>query len=81
MNIQVNWLNEELATTGQIMPEDLDKLKEQLIKLKAFSEDEHFWSDNVKAKKVMVEINEVEQNINLVAGYENRISEVNDYFK
>ena len=28
MNIQVNWLNQELATSGQIMPEDLDKLKE-----------------------------------------------------
>ena len=59
---------------------DLDNLKEQLIKLRALSEEEHFWSDNVKAKKVMVEISEVEQNINLVAGYENRINEVNDYF-
>ena len=28
MNIQFNWLNDELATSGQIMPEDIYKLKE-----------------------------------------------------
>ena len=28
MNIQVNWLNDELATSGQIAPEDIIKLKE-----------------------------------------------------
>ena len=52
----------------------------QLIDLKAQSETEKFWSDNQKAKKVMVEINEIEQNINLISNFENRLKEANDYF-
>jgi len=59
---------------------DLGSLKKQLINLKAQSEVEGFWSDNEKARKVMVEISEIEQNINLISDFENKIKEVNDYF-
>ena len=59
---------------------DSGSLKKQLINLKAQSEVEGFWSDNEKARKVMVEISEIEQNINLISDFENKIKEVNDYF-
>ena len=59
---------------------DLGSLKKQLINLKAQSEVEGFWSDNEKARKVMVEISEIEQNIDLISDFENKIKEVNDYF-
>ena len=59
---------------------DLGSLKKQLINLKAQSEVEGFWSDNEKARKVMVEISEIEQNIDLISNFENKIKEVNDYF-
>ena len=59
---------------------DSGSLKKQLINLKAQSEVEGFWSDNEKARKVMVEISEIEQNIGLISDFENKIKEVNDYF-
>ena len=59
---------------------DSGSLKKQLINLKAQSEVEGFWSDNEKARKVMVEISEIEQNIDLISDFENKIKEVNDYF-
>ena len=59
---------------------DLGSLKKQLINLKAQSEVEGFWSDNEKARKVMVEISEIEQNIDLISDFENKIKEVNDYY-
>ena len=59
---------------------DSGSLKKQLINLKAKSEVEGFWSDNEKARKVMVEISEIEQNIDLISDFENKIKEVNDYF-
>ncbi len=59
---------------------DLGSLKKQLINLKVQSEVEGFWSDNEKARKVMVEISEIEQNIDLISDFENKIKEVNDYF-
>ena len=59
---------------------DLGSLKKQVINLKAQSEVEGFWSDNEKARKVMVEISEIEQNIDLISDFENKIKEVNDYF-
>ena len=59
---------------------DLGSLKKQVINLKAQSEVEGFWSDNEKARKVMVEISEIEQNIGLISDFENKIKEVNDYF-
>jgi peptide chain release factor 2 len=59
---------------------DSGSLKKQLVNLKAQSEVEGFWSDNEKARKVMVEISEIEQNIDLISDFENKIKEVNDYF-
>ena len=59
---------------------DSEKLKKQLLTLKNQSEDQNFWSDNDKAKKVMVEISELEQKLNLVERFENKISEVEDYY-
>ena len=59
---------------------DLEKLQKQLFKLKALSEEENFWSDNEKAKKVMVEISELDQNIKLISDFEKKITEVKDYF-
>ena len=59
---------------------DPENLKKQLIKLKSQSEEENFWSDNDLAKRVMVEISELEQNINLISNFEFKINEVNDYF-
>ena len=59
---------------------DLENLQKQLFKLKALSEEENFWSDNEKAKKVMVEISELDQNIKLISDFEKKITEVKDYF-
>ena len=59
---------------------DSESLKKQLINLRAQSEVEGFWLDNEKARKVMVEISEIEQNIDLISDFENKIKEVNDYF-
>ncbi len=59
---------------------DSENLHRQLINLKAQSETEKFWSDNLKAKKVMVEISELEQDIQLISNFENRLKEVTEYF-
>ena len=59
---------------------DLENLQKQLLKLKALSEEENFWSDNNKAKKVMVEISELDQNIKLISDFEKKITEVKDFF-
>ena len=59
---------------------DLENLQKQLFKLKALSEEESFWSDNEKAKKVMVEISELDQSIKLISDFENKITEVKDFF-
>ena len=59
---------------------DLENLQKQLFKLKALSEEENFWSDNEKAKKVMVEISELDQSIKLISDFEKKITEVKDYF-
>ena len=59
---------------------DLENLQKQLFKLKALSEEENFWSENEKAKKVMVEISELDQNIKLISDFEKKITEVKDYF-
>ena len=59
---------------------DLENLQKQLFKLKALSEEENFWSDNEKAKKVMVEISELDQNIKLISDFEKKLldKKVND---
>ena len=59
---------------------DFENLQKKLFKLKALSEEENFWSDNEKAKKVMVEISELDQNIKLISDFEKKITEVKDYF-
>ncbi len=59
---------------------DLENLQKQSFKLKALSEEENFWSDNEKAKKIMVEISELDQNIKLISDFEKKITEVRDYF-
>ena len=51
---------------------DLEKLQKQLLKLKAISEEENFWSDNDKARKVMVEISELDQSIKLISDFEKK---------
>ena len=60
---------------------DSNALEAQLSNLKIQSEEKDFWSDNDKAKKIMVEISELEQKINLISDYETKINEVNEYFK
>ena len=60
---------------------DSNALKAQLSNLKIQSEKKDFWSNNDKAKKIMVEISELEQKINLISEYETKINEVNEYFK
>ena len=59
---------------------DLENLQKQLLKLKALSEEENFWSENDKARKVMVEISELDQSIKLISDFEKKITEVKDYF-
>ena len=59
---------------------DSENLKKKLFKLKAQTENQNFWNDHNYAKKVMVQINELEQNINLITKFENKIIEVRDYF-
>ena len=54
---------------------DLENLQKQLFKLKALSEEENFWSDNEKAKKVMVEISELDQSVKLISDFENKITQ------
>ena len=59
---------------------DLEKIQKQLFKLKALSEEENFWSDNEKAKKVMVEISELDQSVKLISDFEKKITAGKDYF-
>ncbi len=59
---------------------DLENIQKQLFKLKALSEEENFWSDNEKARKVMVEISELDQSIKLISDFEKKITDVKDYF-
>ncbi len=59
---------------------DLESLQKQLLKLKVLSEEENFWSDNDKARKVMVQISELDQSIKLISNFENQITEVKDYY-
>ena len=59
---------------------DADKIIKQLINLRNKTEDQDFWSDPDEAKKVMMSISENEYKINLISNFENKISEVNDYY-
>ena len=59
---------------------DLINLNTELSKLKTESEASNFWSDNDRAKKVMMQISELEQSLNLIYEFEKRILEVQDYF-
>ncbi|MDC3204906.1 PCRF domain-containing protein, partial [Pelagibacteraceae bacterium] len=50
------------------------------MNLRNKTEDQDFWTDPDEAKKVMMGISENEYKINLISGFESKISEVNDYY-
>ncbi len=59
---------------------DSDEILKQLAILKNKSEEQDFWSYPEKAKKIMMDISDKESKLNLIINFENKISEVSDYY-